>query len=248
MKRLLLVLLFAWPALWSSDTLRAQSCAAIDADKLAQPMAGRVLFLWGQRSKFWPQGATLRVRFMDGSKAQQDRAWARFQAIDKLVNLTFIRVSAPSESEVRCAFRDRIPGHWSYLGKDCLTIRQNRATMNLQLTTWDDASEWDRVALHEILHCAGFDHEQAHPSAAIPWNKPIVYRDYGRTQGWTPAQIDRQVLNRYDGKDFMGSEYDPASIMQYPVAREHVTDARFAVGWNRKLSVNDLATLKRIYP
>jgi hypothetical protein len=248
MKHLLLLLLFVASFLWGTGTIYGQSCTAIDADKLTQPMIGRQLFLWGQRGKFWPQHSTLRVRFMDGTPGQQARAWQRFEQIDRLINLTFIRVLAPSESELRVAFRDRNPGHWSYLGKDCLTIRPDRATMNLQLTTFDSASEWDRVALHEILHAIGFDHEQAHPSAQIPWNREAVYREYGRTQGWSRAQVDRQVLNRYSGTEFMGSAYDKDSIMQYPIPRNLVRDARYAVGWNGRLSRCDVATLERIYP
>lgn len=220
------------------------SCVAIDADKLSSPIA-QVLRLWGQKSKFWPQNSTLRVKFLDGTRSQQDSAWRRFQKVDALVNLTFVRVTA-GESEIRVAFRNT--GHWSFVGKDCAGISQRQQTMNLQLSSLDSTKEWDRVAVHEILHAVGLDHEQSHPSAQIPWNKPVVYADYARTQGWSKAQVDRQVLERYSGNEFFGSEYDRDSIMQYPIDKRHVTDPKFAVGWNSRLSVTDIATLKRIYP
>lgn len=243
MKRILAILSLCLIA-FTARAQAPQSCVAIDADKLHSPIL-QVLRLWGQQSKFWPQNAVLRVKFLDGTRTQRDRAWQRFQKVDGLVNLTFKRV-ASGESDIRVAFR--ASGHWSYLGRDCLTIPQNQQTMNLQLSSWSAASEWDRVAIHELLHAVGFDHEQAHPSASIPWDKPAVYADYARTQGWNRAQVDRQVLNRYSGREFMGSEYDRDSIMQYPIDKSHVTDPKFAVGWNSRLSVMDLATLKRIYP
>lgn len=222
----------------------ANTCVAIDADKLQAPIFG-VRRLWGERSKFWPQGAALRVKFLDGSRSQQERAWTRFRKIDGLVNLSFQRVTA-GESEIRVSFRGE--GHWSYVGRDCLRVSERAATMNLQLGGWDGAGEWDRVALHEILHAIGFEHEQAHPSADIPWNRPVVYADYARSQGWSRSQVDRQVLNRYTGREFMGSAYDRDSIMQYRIDKRHVTDARWAVVGNWRLSVQDVATLKRTYP
>ncbi len=223
---------------------QSKSCVAIDARKLHNPIVD-ALFLWGQPSKFWPHNTTLRVRFLDGTRSQRDRAWLRFQKVDALVNLSFVRVPAGA-SDIRVSFARE--GHWSYLGKDCATISQREPTMNLSLSQWDDSGEWDRVTIHECLHSIGIDHEQAHPSSNIPWNRPVVYADYARTQGWSRAQVDRQVLNRYSGRDFVGSEYDRTSLMQYPVEKSHVLDPRFAVGWNRRLSIMDIATLKRIYP
>jgi hypothetical protein len=239
-----LLLLFVLSSLWGTGTLDAQ-CVAIDKDKLSQPMAGRVLFLWGQKSKFWPQNTTLRVRFLDGPKSDRDRAWSRFEKVDELVNLAFVRVPAGA-SDIRVSFARQ--GHWSYLGRDCSDIPQNEPTMNISLSRWDGVSEWDRVALHEILHAIGFGHEQAHPSAEIPWNRPVVYADYARSQGWTRLQVDRQVLNRYTGTEFLGSAYDKNSIMQYPIEARHVLDPRWAVGMNRRFSLQDIATLTRIYP
>lgn len=243
MKHLAAILLLVLLA-FTAQAQSPQSCVAIDADKLHSPLL-HVLRLWGQQSKFWPQKSTLRVKFLDGTSAQRASAWRRFQKVDALVNLTFVRVSS-GESEIRVAFRNS--GHWSYVGNGALSIPQHQQTMNLQLSSFDSTKEWDRVAVHEILHAIGLDHEQAHPSANIPWNKPTVYADYARTQGWSKAQVDRQVLDRYRGNEFFGSEYDKDSIMQYPIAKTHVLDPKFAVGWNSRLSVMDLATLKRIYP
>lgn len=251
MKKLALLLCISlWP--WGAGETQAQeptkplanTCVAIDSKKLHNPIT-QVLFLWGQQSKFWPQNSTLRVKFLDGPKNDRDRAWLRFQKVDALVNLSFVRVTT-GQSEIRVSFLRE--GHWSYLGRDCAGISQADPTMNLSLSQWDKSSEWDRVAIHEMLHAIGIDHEQAHPSANIPWNRPVVYADYKRTQGWSPAMVDRQVLDRYKGKEFIGSAYDRTSIMQYSIDRRHVTDPSFAVGWNRRLSLQDISTLKRIYP
>jgi serralysin len=225
-------------------------CCAIDLD-LERPKH-RVtkngiepLSLWGKQPKFWSQVAFLRVRFLDGSKGQQDRAWKQFQKVDALVNLTFVRVTA-GESECRVSFRYQ--GHWSYIGRDNLSIPKTQPTMNLQLTVWDTETEWQRVGCHEVFHFIGFGHELQHPMAKIPWNVPVVLSDYRRDQGWSEAMTRRQVLTRESPADFVGSDFDPKSIQCYPVSARHVTDPRFAVGWNTQFSPTDIATASRIYP
>jgi hypothetical protein len=226
-------------------TALPETCVAI---RPAAEGAAGVARLWGRNSDFWPQGATLRVLFMDGSKSQQDRAWFRFQKIDELVNLSFVRVpTGPSEIRVSFAPGD---GHWSYVGRYNARIPQSKPTMNLALTSGlfgDGSREWDRVALHEVLHAAGFQHEHQSPQATLDWNRPAVYADYWRTQGWDRWQTDYQVLNRSDAAGFNGSAFDPKSIMQYPVPKEHLLSGK-AIGWNRKLTETDVRIIREVYP
>lgn len=225
-----------------------ESCVAIRAMEPRLP-AG-VQRAWGQPSKFWPQRSVVRVRFLSGTARQKAEAWKRFEHIDALVGLSFRRVETGA-SEVRVRF-DKGKGHWSYLGTDSKIVPSSAQTMNLDLMAGvfgDGAQEWDRVALHEVLHSIGLSHELQHPHQVIPWNKKAVYSYYGSTQGWSKEQIDFQILNRATvGNDFKGSAYDPLSIMCYPLPEFLLTDARFAVGWNVALSPADVAVLAKIYP
>lgn len=223
-----------------------RGCVAIDSDLLDDPGPFDGLRIWGPRSKFWENGTHLRVRFLGGSSSQQQRAWARFQQVDALVGLTFCFVES-GPSDIRVTFTPG-GGHWAYLGNSCRGIPQTATTMNLALTAWDSSDEWDRVVVHEILHALGFSHEHQHPSSNIPWDREQVYADYAQTQGWSREQIDRQVLNRESVADWVGTEYDAGSIMEYPINPSHVTDARYAVGWNRTLSEKDIAFLAKTYP
>jgi len=240
-----LALLLAFALTLASCASKPSTCVAINPTSKAP--AGTES-LWAYNRDFWPQRATLRVRFMDGSKSQQNRAWFRFAKVDELVNLTFVRVeSGPSEIRVRFDQRD---GHWSYVGRYCARIPQSEHTMNLALSSGffgNRSDEWDRVAIHEMLHAIGFQHEHQSPQSTIKWNVPVVLEEYRRTQGWTDAEIYQQVLNRDDPRDFNGSAFDSKSIMLYPVDRRHTTNG-FSVGWNRKLSETDIAVLKRTYP
>lgn len=231
----------------SADEKIIETCTEIRRHETRIP---GVLEAWGERGKFWPAGSTLRVKFLNGSAGQKDKAWSRFQTIDRLVNLSFKRVETGA-AEIRVRF-DGNAGHWSYVGRDCLGIPSAQPTMNLALRSgWlngDGPDEWDRVGLHEILHAIGLYHEHQHPQAAIPWNEAAVIDYYKRTQGWSEQEIRFQVLNREPmTKGFVGTRFDPQSIMEYPVPRELTTNG-FSVGWNRQLSVLDFQFLQQVYP
>lgn len=236
----LLIILAASSAL-ASDKL--DSCVAIRPPRAE--INGKSI--WGEY--FWQQNATLRVKFLGGSRGQQSEAWKRFQTIDKLINLSFVRVES-GHSDIRVAF-DQDAGHWSYVGTGNRSVPYYRATMNLALKAGifgSGATEWSRVTLHEICHAIGMNHEHQHPLATIKWNKPAVYDYYSRTQGWSRAEIDYQVLNRSPKTPrFRGTAFDPASIMEYPIPKELTLDG-FSVGWNSKFSPLDLTFLKQVYP
>ena len=223
------------------------SCVAIQPPPVETP--AKASRLWGRNSLFWPQHATLRVKFLAGSERQRKAAWQRFAKVDALVNLSFVQVTT-GHSDIRVRF-DFGKGHWSYVGRGASSIAASQPTMNLGLSAavigGDSTEEWDRVATHEMLHAIGFDHEHQHPAHGIPWDPVRVYEYYATTQGWTRAEIDRQVLKRYTGNEFRGTKFDPASIMQYPVPPTLTTNG-FSVGWNTKLSRSDINFLQLMYP
>ena len=73
--------------------------------------------------KMWPNGSTLRVRFMGGTNEQQ--ALAREQAgwWTEHANLNF-EFNNATDAEIRISF-DPYDGAWSYVGTDCLSIPKN---------------------------------------------------------------------------------------------------------------------------
>ena len=228
----------------SAKAAEIKPCVAIKAMEPRLP-AG-VQRAWGQPSKFWPQKSTVRIRFLTGTKRQKTEAWKRFEQIDALVNLKFAQVTT-GPSEVRVRF-DKGKGHWSYLGTDARLVPSTAQTMNLDLMAGvfgDGAEEWNRVALHEMLHAVGLEHEHQHPAATIRWNKEAVYNLYQMQQGWSREQVDFQVLNRPEPTRYVATAFDGQSIMEYPIPPGL---ANIVVGWNAKLSPSDITFLARIYP
>ena len=226
----------------ATEPPRLSSCVALHA---RETFVSGVSRLWSKNDRLWPQRATLRVRFLDGSSSQQRQAWREFAEVDALVNLTFVQVTG-EPSEIRVAF-DTDGGHWSYVGTDCKKQPANGPTMNLALRALDFRSDWRRVAQHEMMHAIGFEHEHQSPVAVIPWDRPAVYAYYGGTQGWSKSQIDFNVLNREIPKAWRGTAFDAKSIMEYPIPGE-LTKFKLTVGWNSKRTASDDAELKRRYP
>lgn len=198
--------------------------------------------------KKWEDNKVLKVCFLNGDDFLRREVRKRFERYHDLVNLKFEFTDDP-DAEIRVAFKfDGDTASWSYIGTDCLSIPNNKPTMNFG---WFDSNtsqeEFDRTGLHEIAHCIGFKHEQGHPLADINWNKPAVI-EYYQKRGWKLEAIERNVFSKHDPLTTEFTEYDPKSIMHYPIPVELVNDPNDAVGWNTDFSKLDIEFLKKQYP
>lgn len=211
------------------------------------PGPGGVFRLAVLAEKRWQPGRTLRVKFLGGEARVHERLIPFARQWEEHANLRLDFVGESEAAEVRVAFA-KGDGSWSYLGTDALVIGADRPTMNYGwLDPQDPDREYSRVVIHEFGHALACIHEHMHPDGGIPWDLPKVYQYYMATQGWTSAEVDRQVLFRYDQTLTNFSEYDRDSIMHYPVP-EALTVGDFEVGWNDVLSSRDKEFIATVYP
>jgi len=225
-----------------------QNAAALD---LRSPLPGVVPgrprpALAALTGKLWKTGRTLRVGFLDGDLAVQERVAKYAHEWTRHANLTFSFESG-ADAEIRISFAQ--PGSWSYVGVDALSVPAGRPTMNLGwLSASTDDEEFSRVVIHEFGHALGCIHEHQSPAAGIPWNKPAVYEFYsGPPNYWSKQQVDTNIFERYSEEITQFSRFDRKSIMLYPIPLALTLDG-FEIGWNNKLSATDKRYIAALYP
>ena len=207
-------------------------------------------------SKYWgPEGVDLSVSFMETRPVALRRrilehmnAWAAQRAGLAGANVRFRETQGTGE--VRIAFEGGVDGgYWSYVGTDILGIPLDQQTLNLERFSMQTPErEFVRVVRHEAGHTLGFPHEHMRRElvARIDRKKAIEY--FGRTQGWTPDDVDAQVLTPLEESSIMGTERaDDRSIMCYDIPPEITVDGEPIVGGD-DIDEDDYAFALRIYP
>lgn len=225
------------------------TCLTIVPDDLATsfdeapPTEGIEERATGMKNKFWTPGSTLRVKFLGGSTALQNQVMQYAEQWEQSANINFVKVTS-GNSEIRVAF-DAV-GSFSYVGKDNLNIPANQKTMNLDFNGPGSTEAYIKAtSLHEFGHALGLGHEHQNPLSSIPWNAPAVYTFYAQ-MGWSQQKVNEQVLNKFQWSQTQHTDYDPQSIMQYPVSASLTTNG-YSVPMNTQLSATDKSYIGKIY-
>jgi hypothetical protein len=139
-------------------------------------------------------------------------------------------------------------GYWSYLGTDILLIPKNRPTMNLQgFSMATPESEYRRVVRHETGHTLGFPHEHMRRELVARIDRQKAYAYFGATQGWTPAEVDAQVLTPLDQASILGTPADETSIMCYQLPGS-ITKNGVGIKGGLDINATDCAFAGKVYP
>jgi len=197
----------------------------------------------GTHSKFWDNGRTLTIAFMEplpdelGYRVEKIiRRWDPHHSLA----LDFVKNRAGD-------IRIQLGGNRneSYLGTDALAAPPDQPT--LLISTKPDHWSFECTLLHEFGHALGLQHEHLHPHARIPWNKEKVYHHYQTTQGWSKTDIELNLFKIENNPDTQIGPYDKKSIMHYRIPNE-LTHGNWQVGDNLKISEQDKINIRKIYP
>jgi hypothetical protein len=231
-----------------SASLKGQMYICLDpvADKTKASV--NALELVPMDNSKWPNGHTIRVRFLNGSEYVKEKV--RFYANEwtKYANIHFDFVqSGPAEIRINI---DNVGRSNSLVGTDALSVTdQDEPTMNYGwLFDYTEETVFRRTVLHEFGHALGLAHEHEHAESGIQWNYDRVYAHYMKkpTPGWTKEQVQNNIFNTYS-VSLSNSIYDRYSIMHYPIDASFTLNG-YSVPWNTNLSDNDKRLIAELYP
>ncbi|WP_323761589.1 hypothetical protein [Maricaulis sp.] len=171
-------------------------------------------------SRKWRNGVTVRYGFL----MQNPPTWMERQDIEAFAaalsewlqppcGLHLEHTTRLSDAQVRVRVKLTAPLR-SRVGTEALEVTElgkPTVTFNRHL----NSKAGRLMALHEIGHILGFHHEHQSRRAALGWKEPATTAHF-RAMGWSDAVIRKNVFAPRDGR-ISGPDWDPASIMHYPL-------------------------------
>src|SRR4030095_2768979 len=168
----------------------------------------------------WPAtGVRLSVSFLDNPPAAlRSRIIRHMNAWGEQANVLFSETQGVGQVRIaRLDSPEDMTGYWSYIGTEILDADEDEPTLNLEgFTTRVSDAEFRRVVRHEAGHTLGFDHEHMRSDIVSRIDRKKAFAYFDRTEGWSPEEVEEQVLTPLAKKSIMGTrESDPLSIMCY---------------------------------
>jgi serralysin len=197
-------------------------------------------------SKLWPNGATLRIGFFEGSATQQAKFQEALGQWLQYANLHAVYGAAP-ESKIRVAFLPQ-QDPWSEVGTDALAVAPDKPTVNLGSREPGDGpppGSYLRIAGHAI----GLVREPLNPAARamLHWDPDAVYKAFSEPPlSWTREQVDRMFF--WPALPYPGARpFDPSSIMMIDLPGRFFKDGK---GFQQPstLSASDKQYVAALYP
>lgn len=246
--------------LTGAEKIKAMEAAFKESSKNRPPSPPAARKLFGASSmaapakmaleagKKWNDGKKLDVYFMDGSAIQKARVKEQAVKWSKFANIAFDFAAGKAGAQIRISFVAD-DGSWSYIGTDCLGINRSKPTMNFGWLKDDtDATEYERVVVHEFGHVLGAIHEHQNPKGGIQWNLPAVYAYFaGPPNFWTKEETDVNVISKYSVDQLNASKYDPDSIMLYQFDGALIKGGK-PTKFNTRMSKGDKRFIRKQYP
>lgn len=198
---------------------------------------------WGKRGK------RLTTAFMDNPPQALRREILRHLNMwSERANVKFVESAVDPMVRIDRRKGATWGGYWSYVGTDILGIDPDEPTMNLEgFTTRTSQAEFRRVVCHEAGHTLGFPHEHMRKEFVRRIDPEKAYRYFLKSDGWSPEDVDDQVLTPLGQRTILGTPPDQTSIMCYQLPGSIMLDGKPILGGNR-INETDHQFAAKIYP
>ncbi|MFN0175084.1 MAG: M12 family metallopeptidase [Saprospiraceae bacterium] len=238
-----------WPNKPSPTKLKKPECVNCEVSATIQALVA-------ETSKKWANGTSLRVKITGGTPIVRSKIDQYAKEWSNYANIKFnfvssgdaeILITVGSDGKSYSKVGTDAVDFWFRAGGD-LGIVPNETMHFGWFTDSTSEEEFRRVVLHEFGHALGFIHEHESPVSNIPWDKDAVYNAYMQPPNpWTKEEVDNNLFQKYSMSWTQFSNYDPTSIMHYPID-EALTIGNYAVGLNTMLSDADKNMARALYP
>jgi hypothetical protein len=109
-------------------------------------------------------------------------------------------------------------------------------------------SEYKRVVRHETGHTLGFPHEHMRRQLVNRIDRAKAIKYFARTDGWSPADVDAQVLTPLEDSTILGTtRADQLSIMCYQLPGSITKNGKPITG-GTDIDPQDFKFAASIYP
>ena len=179
---------------------------------IQQPLAGAT-------EKMWNPGDVISVYLSpnNGSDWIRDRIQFYAKKWEAYANIKFEFIPDFKAAKIKVGLFSTGQS-WSWMGRDVLSNAFNAYTMNFG---WFDANttelEMSRTITHEFGHALGFHHEHQSPASPLQWNLDKTYKYFKETNNWSSAEVDFNIINKFNQNNTNYSAYDRNSIMHYTI-------------------------------
>lgn len=124
-----------------------------------------------EKEKSWTVGDTIKIKFLNGSTAIQEKVKLYAAQWLEYANLKFEYVSAGDNADVKIGFDlDTRFLAWSTIGMDCKAIPQNEPYLNFVWLEEDEDTFIKGEVLRSFGHVLGLGFEHRNPDSLIVFN------------------------------------------------------------------------------
>ena len=214
----------------------------------------------GDPARYWPNGSTLNVRFIDGDPEFYKTVERYANEWTQYGNIRFRFFSKPKEGRIdhiRITFYGA--SNSSEVGTDSIDVKaQNEHSMKLPVFTRGGKTQERirRVVLHEFGHALGLKHEHQSPAFPFVRDESVIEKCVEVKLEKNADQEEQEALEtcalRYEPLTktlFEFTEFDSRSIMMYKIRAGSLKGfPRLGFDKSSELSLIDKDFMGGVYP
>lgn len=197
-----------------------------------------------EKSKTWQSGDIIRIKFLNGTEAVQNKVKQYASLWLEYADLVFEYVENDADVKISFDWDGKLVS-WSTIGTDCRLVPQNESSLNFVYLDDPDEEFVRGEVLRAFGHVLGLGFEHKSPASPLVFKATAAatLQDY---YGLTPEEVT-DFIAQYQADQTNYTEYDKNSIMVAEIPGSILENRRLATVFNTELSQNDIDLISELY-